>query len=107
MDKLKTKIERINKEIESLTSKFCTEKFSVINYGAFDIDPKYLVYWICVQTDKAKHELENNVLLGQDLREILDKNDYPIDSRKHVAIGFESQETVDRVSKGNWWQHFK
>lgn len=63
MDKLKTKIERINKEIESLTSKFCTEKFSVINYGAFDIDHKYLVYWICVQTDKAKHELENNVLL--------------------------------------------
>ncbi len=107
MDKLKTKIESIKKDIKNLTSKFCDEKFSVAYYGAFDIDPKYLVYWICVQTDKVKHDLENNEFLRNDLRELLDKNDYPIDSRKHVAIGFESQETVDRESNGNWWHHFK
>lgn len=107
MEKLKTKIERIKNDIENLTSSFCIEKFSVLYYGAFDIDPKYLVYWICVQTDKIKSELENNKELKQNLRQLLDKNEFPIDSRKYVAIEFESQETVDRESNGNWWHHFK
>ncbi len=107
MDKLKTKIKRIKKDIEKLTSKYCAEKFNVTYYGAFDIDPKHLVYWICVQTDKTKCDLENNEILGKFLRELSDKNNYPIDSRKFVAIGFESQESVDRESNGNWWHHFK
>ena len=68
MEKLKAKIESIKKDIKNLTSKFCNEKFSVAYYGAFDIDPKYLVYWICVQTDKVKHDLENNEFLRNDLR---------------------------------------
>ena len=35
------------------------------------------------------------------------KHDYPADAQNNVHIGFESQETVDRESDGNWYLHFK
>jgi hypothetical protein len=76
-------------------------------YGAYDINPKHLAYWICVQTDKMKDELRENIELNNTLRTLLEKHEYPKDSQKAVHIGFESQETVDRESKGNWYHHFK
>lgn len=32
---------------------------------------------------------------------------YPAESQRFIHIGFESQETVNRESKGNWYHHFK
>ncbi|MBU0505818.1 hypothetical protein KJ708_07500 [bacterium] len=79
----------------------------IMQYGSFDIDPKNLVFWVCVNTDEERGELRKDKKLLESLRETLTKNEYPADARSHVSIGFESQETVDRESNGNWWEYFR
>lgn len=76
-------------------------------YGAYHIDPKYLVIWVCVKTDKEKIALSSDAGLLMRLRMVLDDVEYPKAARKSVHIGFESSETVNRESEGNWYQHFK
>ncbi|TRX51639.1 hypothetical protein FNH22_24060 [Fulvivirga sp. M361] len=104
---MKGKILRIKDDIEKLIKPICNEKFWVEWYGAYDIDPKNLVFWGCVQTDETKERFESNSDLMNNFRLLLDKYDYPEQARKHVHIGFESQETVDRESDGDWYLHFK
>lgn len=98
---------RIEKAIESLTASETKEKFWVTHYGANDIHPKHLVYWICVQSDAEKERLQTDSDLYRRLRRLLVEHDYPISGRSEVHIGFESQETVDRESGGNWYHHWK
>jgi hypothetical protein len=104
---LKRKVIKIEEEIKEIVSRNCSEKFSVLHYGEYNINPKYLVFWICVQTDEMKMKLENNNELNAELREILVKVEYPSLAINDVQIGFESQETVDRESHGDWYLHFK
>ena len=104
---IKRKILDIKADIEKLIQSVCFERFFVDWYGAYDIDPKHLVYWICVQTDKMKNKLTGNIELTISLRDLLVKHDYPAESQRFVHIGFESQETVNRESQGNWYHHFK
>jgi hypothetical protein len=106
-DSLKRKIKTIEENIKKTVSIFCNENFSVIQYGAYDINPKHLVFWICVDTDKIKKELESNIELNNQLRSLLVKYEYPKEAVDSVYIGFESQETVERESKGDWYLHFK
>jgi len=106
-DLIKKKILDIKADIEKLIQPACSERFFVDWYGAYDINPKHLVYWICVQSDKMKNRLNENVELITALRVLLEKYEYPSESQKFVHIGFESQETVNRESKGNWYYHFK
>lgn len=54
-----------------------------------------------------KSELQANTLLMGELRDLLRKQEYPEQGRPFVYIGFESQETVDRESGGNWYHHLK
>lgn len=100
-------IQTIEKEMKQLLSTKLNEKFSIFHYGAYEIDPKHLVFWICVDTDEIKQKLEENKELNSQLRNILIKNKYPKAAIPNVHIGFESQETVGRESKGDWWLHFK
>ncbi|QLG44899.1 hypothetical protein [Costertonia aggregata] len=104
---MKGKILRIKDDIEKRIKPICEEKFWVEWYGAYDIDPKNLVFWVCVQTDETKERLKSNSDLMNNIRLLLDKYDYSEQARKHVYIGFESQETVDRESDGDWYLHFK
>ena len=67
----------------------------------------HLVYCICVELDAEKERLAADTALYAELRELLTRYNYPAEGRGEVYIGFESQETVDRESDGDWWQHWK
>jgi len=104
---VKRKILGIKGEIQKITSQYCNEEFWIHWYGAYKIDPKNLVFWICVTSDLMKQNLVSNPQLMIRLRALLVKYDYPENARQSVAIDFESQETVDRESNGSWYVHFK
>ena len=106
-ESIKRKILEIKEDMSKLVRPLCGEKFWIDWYGAYDIDPKNLVFWVCVRSDEMKSALRSNTDLNQRLRELLSKYEYPEKARQQVHIGFESQETVDRESNGNWYQHFK
>jgi hypothetical protein len=97
----------IKDHITQIIKRSCSEKFFIYWYGAYDLDPKYLVYWVCVKTDNMKAKLESDRDLNSELRQLLEAHEYPIEAREFVHLGFESQETVDKKSGGNWYQHFK
>lgn len=103
----KRKILDVVDSIKLIIKPFCEEKYWIYWYGAYDIDPKNLVIWICVKSDKVKSKLESTQELRNKLRVILIKHNYPKEAISFVYIGFESQETVDRESNGNWYHHFK
>ena len=104
---MKGKILRIKDDIKKIIKPICREKFWVEWYGAYDVDPKNLVFWICVQTDETKERFAADSGLLKTIRSLLNKYDYPENARDSVYIGFESQETVDRESSGDWYLHFK
>ena len=93
--------------IRSEVRKVATETFWIHWYGAYSVDPKHLVYWICVQTDKERDRLITDNALHVRLRAVLDRVNYPASARGHVHMGFECQETVDRESGGSWQLHWK
>lgn len=104
---IQDKIYNIKNDMYNIILPICDEKFWVESYGAFEINPRNLVFWICVKSDKVKSELQLNQNIQTELRSLLEFYDYPELARDNVFIGFESQETVDRESKGNWYHHFK
>ena len=98
---------RIERAIRREMAGRTREKVWVTHYGANDIHPRHLVYWIVVQTDREKERLAADAALLATLRGLLVQYDYPAEGREEVHIGFESQETVDRESNGNFWEHWK
>jgi hypothetical protein len=104
---LKGKILDIIYDMKKEFKRYYKDRFWIDWYGAYDIDPKYLVIWICVKTDATKSKLESDTALSNDLRATLKKHRYPEQAIPLVHIGFESQENVDRESNGDWNLHFK
>lgn len=104
-------IQSVTKTIQSALARRVAasvrEKSWVTYYGANDIHPRHLVYWICVESDAEKERLAADTMLYAELRELLTRYNYPAEGRDEVYIGFESRETVDRESGGDWWQHWK
>lgn len=78
--------ERIEGAIKDLISTVVQEAFWVTHYGANDIHPKHLVYWICVQSDREKKRLSDDSLLYRNLRNLLTEHKYPISGRDEVHI---------------------
>jgi hypothetical protein len=106
-DSLKAKILNIVSDIKKEVKPYCDEPFSIDWYGAYYIDPKHLVIWVCIETDETKLKLSSNKELRAKITNLLAKHNYPIQARSLIHIGFESEETVKRESKGNWYHHFK
>jgi len=107
MTQLEDKINAIESEMEHIVRRFTTEAVWTTHYGAFDIDPKHLVYKICLNSDDERRRLANDVKLEKQLRDLLHKHDYPEQACLNVYIGFESQESIDRDSGGNPWRHWR
>ncbi len=97
----------ITDEMKLVISEVYKRKFWIEWYGAFYINPRHFVFWICFETYDCKFKLNSNLELILRLKNLLYKYNYPKEAIDSVFIGFESQETVDRESGGNWFQHFK
>jgi len=67
----------VERAITDEVGRHAKEKFWVTHYGANDIHPKHLVYWIVVGSDYEKHRLEANSPLMAVLRSLLMKYDSP------------------------------
>ena len=76
-------------------------------FGAYYINPKHLVFVLCVPTDQERDLLRNDVHVTQELRALLEKYSWPVPARADVVFDVESQETVQRENNGNWWYHYK
>lgn len=106
-NRITNKIQNVKRDMEEIISNIYKEKFWIDYYGAYDINPDNLVFWICVETDVLKEQLKVDKSLISELRSLLTKYDYPEKSIDAVFIGFESQETVDKESGGDWYLYFK
>ncbi len=103
---LKWKIWRIENSLKRMIKDSGIKPF-VWSFGAYYIDPKHMVFVAGVQTDEEKQKLKSDKNIENQMKELLEKFNWPIDARKHVLFDIESQETVDKENNGNWWYHYK
>ena len=103
---LKRNILDILDEIKRLVRTVSEDDFWIHWYGAYYIDPKHFVVWICVKSDKDKIAMNSNAEFISSLRNTLAKYNYPEQARSSVYIIVESQETVDRDFSGNWRERY-
>ncbi len=103
---LERKIKRIEQGVLALAqARFpCAAVFS---FGATEIDPKYLAIWIATDTDAQRDELANDASFRQALIGVLESQDYPSAAIPYVGFAFQSEETVKRDYRGNWWYAVK
>jgi hypothetical protein len=100
-------VDRILDAMRAEMSSRTRERVFVTHYGAIDIHPKHLVIWIVVDSDREKSRLANDSDLMQRLRGFLTDFHYPLQGRDQAHVGFESVETVNRESGGDFWRHWK
>lgn len=105
-ESLKRKIMDIIDELKRIVGSVYEDHFWIDWYGAYYIDPKHFVVWICVKSDKDKMMLNSNVEFMNSLRSTLVKYNYPEQVRSSIHITIESQETVDRDFSGNWRERY-
>lgn len=100
-------VDRILDAMRAEMSTRTRERVVVTHYGAIDIHPKHLVIWIVVDSDREKARLASDAALMRRFRELLTTHQYPLEGRDQAHIGFESVETVNRKSGGDFWRHWK
>ena len=76
-------------------------------FGAYDIDPKHLVFVLPVETDQVRDLLRADPEVRASLNALLERHNWPAEARPSVAFDIESAETVQRESNGHWWHHYK
>lgn len=100
-------VDRILDAIRAEMSSRTRERVVITHYGAIDLHPKHLVIWIVVDSDREKARLASDAALVRRLRSFLADFQYPVEGRDRAHIGFESVETVNRESGGDFWRHWK
>lgn len=98
---------KITREIKIKLLKYCTEKYWIMIYGDYYVKSKNIVVLIAVNSNTMKNKLESNQLLLKELKKIFEKNNYSKEDIKSIRFYFESQETVDLESKGDWHLHLQ
>ncbi len=104
---LKGKIIRIEHDIKEIVLKRGVGDFWLWRFGVYNINPKHLAIWVCVKDDITKENLKSDIELIPNIKNLFYKHGYPSEAVEEVYVGIESQETVDRQSKGNWYLHLK
>jgi cadmium resistance protein CadD (predicted permease) len=69
--------------------------------------PLYLAIWVATKTDAERDALRANKQLRREFRSALRTVGYPRAAISSVGFSFESQETVDRDHRGNWYLALK
>jgi len=100
-------VRRAEKRMCDIVSLKLGHRVTPLSYGSIDVDPGLLVIWIRVRNDEEKEQLTVDETLRESLRQELLEEGYPEEAALRAFIGFESQETVDRDSSGDWWGHFR
>jgi len=103
---LKWKVWRIESALRGLLLAQSVKPL-VWSFGAYYIDPKHLVFVLGVKTDEERDALKSNFAFLNESRELLVRFNWPTAARDKMHFDIESQETVDRETKGNWWYHYK
>ena len=104
---IRGKVTRIENQIKRLLKSEYQAKSWIFLNGTLDFDPEFVTFWICVKSDEQKNRLKSDSQLMKKLWSLLIQYDYPMTSDDHVYFDFESDETIKRESRGNWWVHFK
>ncbi|MEO8202818.1 MAG: hypothetical protein ABI630_03070 [Betaproteobacteria bacterium] len=98
---LKMKVSQMASSAKSLVSGTGC-KCKVESFGAYDVDPRLLVFAVQVPTDAERDKLRSREALVQALKLLPAKSGWPEAARNDVVFDIESQETVDRENEGNW-----
>jgi len=99
-------IEAAKRRILGLAGRHCAG-VKIFHFGAVDIDPRHLAIWLTTATDAERDRLRKAPGLEAAFREALAAASYPAHAIAEVGFAYESQETVDRDLKGNWWHAVK
>lgn len=107
MTSIKDLVKVIKKDVKYIVSETTQERYDVFTYGSYLFGENGLCILISVNTDKERDRLKDDAKFFRRVSSSLVLRDFPEEARSRVVVWVESQETVDRESKGDWYQHMR
>jgi hypothetical protein len=103
---LKKKVAHIAEEAQTLVRRTGGTACTILSLGAYDVDPRLLMFVVQVAKDADREKLKERPALAEGLKELPKKHGWPASASDDVVFQIESQETVDRENEGNWAYRF-
>lgn len=107
MTSIKDLVQVIKKDVKYIVSETTQERYDVFTYGSYLFGENGLCILISVNTDKERDRIKADAKFFRRVSSSLVLRDFPEEARGRVVVWVESQETVDRESKGDWYQHMR